>query len=339
MDKSFDLISFGEIMLRLSSPGGERIYRGESFEKRAGGSELNVVSGVSLMGLRTAIISKLPNNDMGTFIKNRIRFGGVSDDYLIYDSSQSARLGLYYYESGAAPRKPSIVYDRKNSSITSFSVGELDERIYSDTKCFHTSGITAALSDKTREAMVYMIKRFKAEGATVSFDVNYRANLWDEPTARKTIESVLPFIDILFCSEETSRRMFAKTGELKDIMKSYCDDYGTKLVATTQRQVISPKQHNFGSVIYSSAEDRYYTEKPYENIDVVDRIGSGDAYVSGVLFGILKYNDPYKALQFGNAAGSIKNTIAGDLPSSDYRELAALIADHNNTGIKSELNR
>ena len=110
MDKnSFDLITFGEIMLRLSPPRHARIVDGDIFEKRAGGAELNVASGVALLGLRTGIVSKLPQNELGTFIKNRIRFVGVSDDYLVYDDTPDARLGLYYYEMGAAPRKPTIV--------------------------------------------------------------------------------------------------------------------------------------------------------------------------------------------------------------------------------------
>ena len=108
----------------------------------------------------------------------------------------------------------------------------------------------------------------------------------------KTIEEILPLVDVLFVSEETSRRMFKKTGDLKDIMKSYATDYGVKIVATTQRTVISPRKHNFTSIVYDARSDKFYTEAPYNDIDVIDRIGSGDAYVAGVLFGLLKYGDP-----------------------------------------------
>ena len=338
-DKSFDLVTFGEIMLRLSPPISERLVRGDLFEKRAGGAELNVASGVALLGLRTGIISKLPDNEMGTYIKNRIRFVGVSDDFLIYDSSHDARLGIYYYENGAAPRKPGIVYDRANSSINNIRLDEVPDEVYSQTRMFHTSGITLALSQATRDAAIEMIKRFKKGGARISFDVNYRANLWDEETARKTIEQILPYVDVLFVSEESSRRMFQKTGDMKSIMKSYCDDFGVKIVATTQRTVISPKKHDFNSVIYSAETHGYYTEEPYRDIDVVDRIGSGDAYVGGVLFGLLNYNDPMKALQFGNATSAVKNTIPGDLPSSDFKEISRIIKAHNASGPQSEMDR
>ena len=338
-DGRFDLLTFGEIMLRLSPPNYERMTRGDVFDKRAGGSELNVASGVALLGLRTGIISRLPQNALGTFIKNRIRFEGVSDDYLIYDESPEARLGIYYYENGAAPRKPSIVYDRMNSSITRISLDEIPEDVYTSTRMFHTSGITLALNKNTCEVTTEMIRRFKEGGALVSFDCNYRANLWSEEDARAAIKNILPYVDILFVSEETSRRMMQKEGDLKDIMRSYTLEYPVKVVCTTQREVISPRKHNFTSTIYDAVRDEFFTEKPYTNIDVIDRIGSGDAYVSGVLYGMLKYNDGQKALAYGNATSSVKNTIPGDLPASDLREIDSIIRNHQSDGPTSELNR
>lgn len=337
--RAFDVLSFGEIMLRLSPPNNERIMRGDVFEKRAGGSELNVCSGISLLGLRTGVITKLPQNQIGTYIKNRIRYCGVSDDYIVYDSSDDCRLGLYYYENGAHPRKPCVVYDRKNSSINHLYLEEIPDDTYASTRLFHTSGITLALSEQTRQVAVEMIKRFKEKGTQISFDVNYRANLWGEDEARKTIESILPMVDILFVSEETSRRMFAKKGTKEEMMKSYCQEFGISIVATTERTILSPRKHNFTSTIYSRAENRFVTEPAYENIEVVDRIGSGDAYVAGALFGLLQYGDIQKAVEFGNAASAIKNTIPGDLPISDFAEVERIIREHKSTGLQSEMNR
>lgn len=337
--KEFDLLGFGEVMMRLSPEGKERIGQSDSFEKRAGGSELNVVSGVSQLGLRTGLISKLPDNAIGHFIQNRVRFCGVSDDYLIFDQSEDARLGVYYYESGVYPRKPSVVYDRKHASVTTISIDDIPNEIYDSTRLFHTSGISLALCPQMRETAIEMIQRFKAAGAQISFDVNYRATLWDEATARKTIESVLPLVDILFVSEETSRRMFAKTGDLHSIMRSYTESWNVSVVATTERKIISPSKHTFGSTIYSKAQDAFFTEPPYERIEVIDRIGSGDAYVSGVLYGLLKHDDCRRALEFGNAMSALKNTIPGDLTSSDLHEINRVIADHQNAGIQSEMNR
>ncbi len=337
--KEFDVVGFGEVMLRLSSPSKERISQGEMFEKKAGGSELNVVSGISLLGLRTGIITKLPYNEIGKFVKNKIRYYGVSDDYLVFDKSLHNRLGIYYYENGAYPRKPTVVYDRYDSSIGSISLDEIDSTVFTNTSVFHVSGISLALSQEVREVVIALIKRFKENGVLISFDVNYRAFLWDEETARDTITSILPYIDILFVSEETSRRMLQQQGSLKEIMKNYTKTYGVKIVATTMREVISPTRHTWNSMIYSAEEDQFYEEEPYEGIEVVDRIGSGDAYLAGTLFGLIQYNSLQKALEFGNAMAAIKNTVPGDMPASDFEEIEKVIKSHKKIGIDSEMNR
>ncbi len=337
--KEFDVVGFGEVMLRLSSPSKERISQGEMFEKKAGGSELNVVSGISLLGLRTGIITKLPYNEIGKFVKNKIRYYGVSDDYLVFDKSLHKRLGIYYYENGAYPRKPTVVYDRYDSSIASIALEEIDSSVFTNTKVFHVSGISLALSEEVREVVIALIKRFKENGVRISFDVNYRAFLWDEETARDTITSILPYIDILFVSEETSRRMLQQQGTLEEIMKNYTKTYGVKIVATTMREVISPTRHTWNSMIYSSEEDQFYSEEPYEGIEVVDRIGSGDAYLAGTLFGLIKYNSLQKAVEFGNAMAAIKNTVPGDMPASDLEEIEKVIKSHKKIGIDSEMNR
>jgi 2-dehydro-3-deoxygluconokinase len=336
--KEFAVTGIGEVLLRLSPPNKERILAGEVFEKRAGGSELNIVSGISLLGMRTGIITKLPDNEMGKYIRNRIRYSGVSDDLLISDQSKKARLGIYYYESGAAPRKPTVVYDRANSSFSTLTKSEIDPEIFKKTAVFHFSGITLALSESVREVIQYAIPLVKANGGLISFDVNYRATLWDEAEAKAVIEKLLPSIDLMFVSEETLRKMFGRTGSLDDIQKSFAKEYGCRIVATTKRTVISPTKHTWDSQIYSRLDDRFYTEDPYPEIEVVDRIGSGDAYLAGVLFGLLQYKDMQKALEFGNAMAAIKNTIPGDMPVSDFNEISKVISDHK-TKNTSELNR
>ena len=339
-ERDFDLLALGEVLLRLSPPVNERLVRGDTLEKTAGGAELNVVSGVSLLGLHTGIISKLPSNDLGTYVKNRIRFLGVSDDYLVYDADKNARLGVYYYEGGAYPRKPRIVYDRAHTTFQEIHISDYDEKMFSSTRCFHTSGITLALSPNTRETAIEMIKRFKEQGTLISFDVNFRGNLWTGDEARECIKKILPYVDIFFCSEDTARLTFLKEGTAQEIMKSFTEEYPISIVASTQRIVHSPKIHTFGSVIYSSADDTFYEEEPYHNIEVVDRIGSGDAYVSGVLYSLLANPGDYaKALSYGNATGSVKNTIPGDLPSCDRKEIDSIIREHHTTGRHSEMDR
>ncbi len=333
----FDLIGFGEVMLRLSPPNKEKISQSETFEKNAGGSELNVASGAAMLGIRSAVVTKLPKNKMGHFVARRIRYGNVSDDYVIWDYSDARRLGIYYYESGVYPRKSAVVYDRKNASVCSLKLSEIPDDIYDKTRVFHISSISLALDLNLRETAFAMIKLMKAHGVAISFDVNYRAALWSEEEARDVVEKILPLVDILFVSEETSRRMLQRTGTLDEIMKGYADTYGCKIVATTRRDVVSPTRHNFGSRIYY--DGKYYEEPHYMNIEVIDRIGSGDAYVAGVLYGILAEGDIERAMAFGNALSAVKNTVPGDMSASSLEEIETIIKAHNATGHQDEMTR
>lgn len=338
--KKYDLLALGEVLLKLAAPVNERLVRGDTFKKQAGGAELNVISGSSILGLKTGIISKIPDNDIGLFIRNEAAFLGVSDEFLVHDSSQDARLGIYYYENGAYPRKPNVIYDRRHSTITHIALEDFPEEVYESTRCFHTSGITLALSKQTRKTTIEMIKRFKEKGTLISFDVNFRSNLWTGDEARECIEEILPYVDIFFCSEDTARLTFLKTGEVKDILKSFTKDYPISIVAATQRIVHSPKSHTFGSIIYDAKSDTYYQEEPYCNIEVVDRIGSGDAYISGALYGLLSSDmDCKKAMEFGNATAAVKNTIPGDLLSTSLKEINQIIKNHHDNGPQSEMNR
>ncbi len=333
----FDLISFGEVMLRLSPPDKEKISQSEVFEKNCGGSEFNVASGAANLGIRSAIITKLPKNKMGHFIARRIRYGTVSDDYVVWDNSDTKRLGIYYYESGVFPRKSAVVYDRSNASVCSLTLNEIPDEIYKKTRMFHISSISLALGSTLQNTALEVIKKMKENGVAISFDVNYRAALWSEEEAKKVIDSVLPLVDILFVSEETSRRMMQKTGTLDEIMKSYADEFGCRIVATTRRQVVSPTKHNFGSRIYY--DGKFYEEPHYENIEVIDRVGSGDAYVAGVLYGILSGMEIEDAMSVGNALSAIKNTVSGDMSISSIDEVMSIIKSHKSTGIQDEMTR
>jgi len=338
-NKEFCALGFGEVMLRLSPGGKERISQCETFEKKAGGSELNVVSGISQLGLRTGVITKLPDNEIGKFIKNKIRYSGISDDYIVYDTSSEKRLGIYYSESGAYPRVPTVVYDRRDSSFTKFVESDINDDVYSSCDVFHVSGITIGLCENIRNTVIEMIKKFKENGAAISFDVNYRANLWDEETARKTINTILPYVDILFVSEETLRKMFRQTGTLKEIQKNFTSLFpDIAAIFSTVRTVTSPTRHNFTSLAYDCEEQTFYEESPYMDIEVVDRIGSGDAYVAGALFGLLKFQSLKEAVKFGNAMAAVKNTIPGDMTACDYNDIARVIDAHTK-GRTSEMVR
>ncbi|MBQ8526683.1 MAG: sugar kinase [Clostridia bacterium] len=333
----FDLVGFGEVMLRLSPPNKEKISQSEVFEKNCGGSEFNVASGAANLGIRAAIITKLPKNKMGHFISRRIRYGTVSDDYVVWDDSPEKRLGIYYYESGVYPRKSAVVYDRAASSVCSLRITEIPDEVYQKTRIFHISSISFALGQELRETAIEVLKRMKHNGVAISFDVNYRSSLWSEQQAKALIEELLPFVDILFVSEETSRRMMQKQGTLDEIMKSYADTYGCKIVATTRREVVSPTKHNFGSRIYY--DGKFYEEPHYKNIEVIDRVGSGDAFVAGVLYGILSGGNIEDAMSYGNALSAIKNTVSGDMSISSLDEVKSVIEAHSAIGEQNEMSR
>ena len=289
---------------------------------------------------KTAIISKIPNNLLAAFIKNQLNASRVSENYLIEDHSDDSRVGIYYYEYGSYPRKPRVVYDRKHSSINNIDIKDVPATMFYNTRLFHTSGITLGLGGNAQKFAIECVRKFKENGTLISFDVNYRANLWSGEEARKCIESILPYVDIFFCSADTARLTFGKTGTIEEIQKSFCEEYPISVVASTERTVITPKKHDFTSIIYSAKEDRYYSESPYNSIDVVDRIGSGDAYVSGALYGYLRHHDCQKMLEYGNAMAAIKHSVIGDMVFTDLEEIDGIIAQHKDTsGFQPEMNR
>ena len=327
--KEYFVLGAGEAMLRLSADGLGRICSPGVFEKRAGGSELNVVSGISMLGLRCGLITKLPKNEIGKFVRRSVRYFGVSDDHIVTDDSPDARLGVYYYESGAYPRQSLVSYDRRLSSFTTLRPEELSDSVYSSTNVFHTSGITLSLGEEIRECVIRLMRRFSEAGALVSFDVNYRASLWSEADAKRCIEQILPLVRILFVSEETLKRMMGHSGNLADIQRSLGERYpDLEIILSTSRVAKSPKIHNFGSLIYDCREKLHFSEPPYENIEVVDRIGSGDAFVAGALYALLRYRSIEKAARYGNAMAAIKNTVRGDMCECDIGDVERIIANH-----------
>ncbi|NCB93125.1 MAG: sugar kinase [Clostridia bacterium] len=338
--KKYDLLTFGEVLLRLSPANGKRMMHAECFEQHLGGAELNVAAGAAQLGLKTGMMTKLPENALGLLARNEILVQGVSDEYLVYDDSSEARLGIYYYEGAAAPRKPSVVYDRKNSSINRISPEDFPEEIYRSTRCFHTCGITLALGGEARQTAIAMMKKFKENGAIISFDVNFRGNLWTGAEAKACIEEILPLTDIFFCSEDTARLTFLKEGSGRDMMKEFAKEYPISIIGSTKRTVHSPKKHSFTSTLYDAKTDQYYEEKPYENIEIVDRIGSGDAYIAGALYGILQEPDNLlRAVEYGNAVSAMKNTVPGDLPCMTLDEIKEMIKDHHTDGPILEMKR
>ena len=338
MEGKFDAVTLGEVMLRLSPPSGGRLQVGPTLERYVAGAELNVAAGMAQLGLKTALCTKLPKNPISRFALSEARAWGVSDEAVVWDTHPDARLGLYYFEGAAAPRKPAAFYDRKNSSINSLRPEEVPVQVYGKTRLFHTSGITLGLGEGPRSTAAALMRSFHDAGALLSFDVNYRSSLWTDQEERIAVEPLLPLLDVLFVSEESLRRMFGRTGAMEDILPAFAAEYGISQIFSTQRTVLSPSLHTFTALGYDAGTGKLYTEKPYE-IQVVDRVGSGDAFVAGALYGLLNHADAMAAIRYGNAMAAAKCTVVGDMFCTTLQEIDSLIKAHNDTGPQSEMDR
>ena len=330
MERRFDAVTLGEVMLRLSPADGGRLLTAGMLERYPAGAEMNVAVGLSQLGNSTALITKLPQDANAGFILSEAGRWGVSREGVVWDGSPSARTGIYYFETASAPRKPAAVYDRKNSSINSLRADELPKGIFS-ARLFHTSGITLGLGSDIRREAIEILRRFRENGAIISFDVNYRAALWQDWEEREVVEPLFELVDVLFVSEESLRKMFGKSGSLGEILPAFAEEYRLSYVFTTVREVVSPQRHNFTAVGYGTESGFVSGYKPYE-IDVVDRVGSGDAFVSGALDAILSGGDTYEAVRRGCAMAAAKCTVKGDIPCTTEAEISSLISSHESGG-------
>lgn len=338
-EKKYDLVTFGEILMRFSPVGSGTILTATAFENYIGGAELNVAAAAGQLGIRTAAISKIPAHDIGELVRRQMLARQVSDEYLVWDTEPGARLGTYYYEQAYSPRKPQVVYDRRNSSFCGLDLDEIPEEVYDSCTCFHVSGINLALGEKSRALTAKLMERMKAHGALISFDVNFRGNLWTGAEAKACIEELLPMVDIFFCGEDTARLTFQKKGTVEEMMRSFAEDYDIPVVCSSSRKAHNPREHSFSAAMYVREDDLFLQEEPYEGIQVVDRIGSGDAFVGGVLGGLLAGEGDAKALALGVATGALKNTIAGDMITTSKREAWLLCEEHHKQGAGCELRR
>lgn len=334
----YDVITFGEPLIRFEpSNQYERLERTDLLRLALGGAEVNVSATLAnICKLQTAIITKLPENPLGKWVENYLNSFNVSTEFITYGGN---RVGSYYSEQGSRPRAASVTYDRKHSSFLDISINDYNFEWAKQAKIFHTTGITLALNENTRNTAFEMVKTLKKSQTLISFDVNYRANLWDEETARATIEKLLPYVDILFISEETCRKMFKRVGLLEVILREFAQTYDIKVIASTKRKVVNQSHHQFSSIIYSKQENTFFkTNIPYD-IEVVDRVGSGDAFIAGVLYGIIKHSFNLElAQEYGDAFAALKCTIPGDILISNQAEIEKIIQKHKQ-GINEDINR
>lgn len=327
------VVTLGEIMLRLSTPGHERFVQSDSFDVTYGGGEANVAVSLANYGFDAYFVSKLPKHEIGQSAINHLRRYGVNTDYIVRGGD---RVGIYYLESGASMRPSKVIYDRAKSAIAEADASEFNfDEIFKDADWFHFSGITPALGDKAIQLTEEALKAAKRHNVTVSVDLNYRKKLWTPEKAQQVMSRLMEYVDVCIGNEEDAEltlgfkpgKTDVTSGELeleayKSIFKQMIDKFNFKYVVSSLRESYSASDNGWSACIYDGNE--FYHSKKYD-IRIVDRVGGGDSFASGLIYGLLQGKDYKEALEFGVAASALKHTILGDFNMVSIEEVEKLV--------------
>lgn len=317
-----DVVTFGEAMIRLSPPLFRRLEQATSLDVAVGGAELNVAAGVSRLGMSSTWVSCLPENALGRMARNKARELGVDTSWLAWDPD--GRMGLYFVEYGSSPRPSTVTYDRANSSISRLAGVEFPwQSILAGARLFHTTGVTAALSDRAADQVRVSMETAHGLGVLVSYDLNYRARLWTEDKARAVQEPLMGSVDILIATEEDTRRVFGIEGtDYAEVARKLAERFGIKVVTITLRGDHSVLRNGWTAIAY--ADNAIIRDKTYE-VEIVDRVGGGDAYAAGFAYGLLRA-DVATGVRYGNAFSALKQTMWSDFSWATLGEVEALLA-------------
>ncbi len=296
-----DLVTFGETMLRLSPPRGERLERTRDLDVQAGGAESNVAVGTSRLGADAVWFSKLPDSPLGRRIVSELRSHGVRTGVAWADPDAS-RVGTYYLEHGGEPRGTNVIYDRANAAVTTVEPAELPTTALESAAYFHTTGITPALSETTRETTRALLRAAGEADVTRTFDLNYRAKLWEPATARETYETLFADVDVLFVPRRDAREVLDREGDAVEIAHGLASEHGFESVIVTRGTGGAVALRN-GSV----------HEQGVFEAETFDAIGTGDAFVAGYLAERIDGGDVPAALERAAATAALKRTVGGDI--------------------------
>ena len=313
----FDVITFGETMIRLSPPNYRRLEQTNSLEVNIGGAELNVAIALSRLGLNVSWVSRLSDNPLGAMIRNKAREQGVDTASIVW--TKDGRVGIYFLEGGASPRSSRVIYDRANSAISQIKPEEINwEKILRGAKWFHTSGITPALSAAAAQVVAAALKTAKKLGCKVSYDLNYRARLWTEEEARKCQEPFMKYIDVLISTEEDVGKVLGiQAASYQEVARKLAEKFSFEVVCITLREDISVLRNRWTAIAYAAG--KIYDDKTYD-VEIVDRLGAGDSFSAGFIYGYLT-GDVAKGLRYGNAYAALKHSIPGDINWSTLKEV------------------
>ena len=327
------VITMGEIMLRLSTPGYKRFVQSESFDVVYGGGEANVAVSLANYGLNPYFVSKLPINPIGDSAVNSLKRFGVNTDYI---ARGGERVGIYYLETGASMRPSKVVYDRAHSSISEAAIEDFDfDAIFEDAEWFHFSGITPALSKEAAVLTEKALIAAKKHNVTVSVDLNYRKKLWSEAEAKAVMTKLMAYVDVCIGNEEDAEKVLGfKPGETdvttgtleldgyKSIFKQMQETFNFKYVVSTLRESYSASDNGWSALIYDG--NSFYHSKKYD-LRIVDRVGGGDSFAAGLIYGLVSEKTFDQALEFAVAASALKHTISGDFNLVTVDEVETLV--------------
>lgn len=326
------VVTFGEILLRLSTPRHERLSQARQFDIVYGGSECNVAVSLAQFGHEAAYVSAVPANDVGQAAINYVRQYGVDTGGVV---RQGKRLGVYFLEIGAGGRSSKVVYDRADSSASEIKPGLIDwERIFKGKDWFHFSGITCAISESAAAAVDEAATAARKSGLTVSCDFNYRATLWTPERARQVMGPIVRNVDVAIGSgrDPVLQGLIGKDGNIptqkrsaeayRPFIEAAVAQLGFKKVALTVRDIFSSSRNTYAGVYF---DGQGVAMSRTHDIDIVDRVGGGDGFTAGIVHGILSKFDRQHTVEFGAAAAALAHTIHGDfnLVGADEVEAAA----------------
>ena len=311
------VVTFGEAMLRLSPPGHERLARATSLDVHVGGTESNVACALAQLGTPVSWVSRLPENSLGRLVEARLRQAGVDTSGIRW--SEDGRLGLYFVEHGSDPRPTRVLYDREHSAFAGLNPEEFDwPGILEGSGIFHTTGITLALGPGPRRSLFDAAEAARGTGVLVSFDLNYRANLWSREQAERAYRELLPLVDVLFCgADELARLLDEEADSLRGLILRSREEWGVGRVVLTARFGGSISYATLGSG-EELLESREYAPR------VVDRFGAGDAAAAAYLHSLIGKQDERYTVELAAAASALQHTLPGDIASFSLDELERL---------------
>jgi 2-dehydro-3-deoxygluconokinase len=330
------VVTFGEIMLRLATPGHLRFHQTDILEATFGGGEANVAVSVANYGIPVTYVTRLPNNDLGQATIKTLRKYNVNTDEIVFGGN---RIGIYFLETGAVSRGSKVIYDRAHSALAEIKPGDINwEKVLREATWFHWTGITPAISQGAAEVCLEGIQVASEMGITVSCDLNYRKNLWKYgKTAGEVMPDLVNGVDIILGNEEDADKVFGiKAGKTdvtrgiieadayREVAEKLLDKFPkAKKVIITLRGSINANHNTWSGVLWNG--EKLFKAPTYDITHIVDRVGGGDAFMGGLIYGLIHYGEDEQALHFAAAASCLKHTIKGDFNQVTVSEVEKLM--------------